>query len=165
MPITSTDIQYRLSGGAANSNPLTSLGGVKSSVQVGSNFFDDVPSAEAAAGSVEYRCFYIHNAHATESYLDPCKVWISANTPSATTNIEIGLGTSGLNATEQTVASETTAPVGVAFSSPASFAAGLSLGTIPAGQHYAIWVKRTVNAGTSAVVDTATLSVQGDINP
>lgn len=44
MPIIATDIQYRLSGGAANSNPLTSLGGAKSSVQSGTNLFDDVPS-------------------------------------------------------------------------------------------------------------------------
>lgn len=65
MPIIDTEIQYRFSGGASNSNPNASLGGVKSSVSIGSTLFDDVSSAEAAAGSVEYRCYYIHNANAT----------------------------------------------------------------------------------------------------
>lgn len=165
MPIISTDIQYRLSGGASNADPLASLGGVKSSVDSGPNLFDDVSSAESVAGRVEYRCVYIHNAHATESYLEPVKVWLSANTPSTTTTIEIGVGTAAINATEQTIANETTAPIGVTFSAPSSFATGLAVAAIPAGQHRSIWVKRTVNAGTAATADSATLSVQGDVNP
>lgn len=165
MPITTSDIQYRLSGGSANSNPLLSLGGAKSSVESGANLFDDVPSAEASAGKIEYRCIYIHNAHPTESYLDPVKVWIAANTPSTSTTLEIGVGTSGLNGTEQTVANESTAPVGVTFSAPSSFASGIALMTIPAGQHISIWIRRTVTAGAAAFADSATLSVQGDVNP
>ena len=49
MAIISTDINYRLSGGAANSDTAASLGGAKSSVAA-SNYFDDVSSAEASAG-------------------------------------------------------------------------------------------------------------------
>jgi hypothetical protein len=165
MPITTADIQYRLSGGASNTDPLVSLGGAKSSTQSGTNLFDDVPSAEAAAGKIEYRCVYVHNAHATESYIDPVRIWMAANTPSTSTTIEIGLGTSGLNGTEQTVANESTAPAGVTFSAPTSFATGIALQTIPAGQHIAIWLRRTVTAGASAFADSATLSIQGDVNP
>jgi hypothetical protein len=165
MPIIASDIQYRLSGGAANSNPLTSLGGAKSSVSSGTTLFDDVPSSEATSGHIEYRCVYVHNNNGTDSYLDPVRIWISTNTPSPSTTIEIGLGTSALNATEQTVANETTAPVGVTFSAPSNFASGISLGTIPAGQHRAVWLRRTVTAGAAAFADSATLSVQGDINP
>lgn len=165
MPIVSTDIQYRLSGGAANADPLASLGGAKSSVSAGTNLFDDVPSAEAAAGRVEYRCVYIHNNHGTESYLAPIALWIAANTPSPGTVIDIGIGTAALNATEQTVANETTAPSGVTFTSPSSFATGLSIPTIPAGQHRSVWIRRTVSAGAAAFADSATLSVQGDVNP
>jgi len=65
MPIASADIKYRLSGGAANADPLVSLGGAKSSVDAGSNLLDPVSSSEALAGDIEYRCYYIHNAHAT----------------------------------------------------------------------------------------------------
>jgi len=47
MPIITTDIKYKLSGGAANSDPLLSIGGAKSSVDSSSAIFDDVSSAEA----------------------------------------------------------------------------------------------------------------------
>lgn len=165
MPITTGDIQYRLSGGATNTNPILSLGGIKSNNDSGTNLFDDVPSAEASTGKTEYRCVYIHNAHATESYIDPVKVWISANTPSPSTLFEIGLGTSGLNGVEQSVANEATAPIGVTFSSPSSFATGITMQTIPPGQHIAVWIRRIVSAGAAAFADSASISVAGDINP
>ena len=165
MAIISTDIIYRLSGGSGNSDPNASLGGVKSSTAAGTNLYDDVSSAEAAAGDVEYRCVYVHNAHATLTYLGS-KVWIQANTPSASTDVAIGLGTAGLNATEQTVANESTAPTAVTFTNAAvDFASGLSIGDVPAGQHYSIWVRRTVTAGAAGAADSFTLRVQGDTNP
>lgn len=164
MAIISTDIKYRLSGGAANSAPSASLGGAKSSTDAPIGIFDDVSSAEASAGSVEYRCIYVHNAHLTLTLLG-AKLWIQANTPSASTDVAVGLGSSGLNATEQTVATEVTAPTGVTFSSPAAFASGLTLGDVPAGQHFPVWVRRTVTAGAAAASDTFTLRVQGDTNP
>lgn len=164
MAILTSDIVYRLSGGAANSDPNASLGGAKSSVVAGSNLFDDKSSAEAAAGRVEYRCVYIHNNHGSLTYLSP-KVWIQTNTPSADTTVDIGLGTSAVNGTEQTVANETTAPVGVTFSAPSSYAGGLSIADIPAGQSMAVWVRLTVNAGAAAVADSFMLRVQGDSNP
>lgn len=164
MPIVSTDIKYRLSGGAANSDPAASLGGAKSSVDAGSNIFDDVSSAEATAGDVEYRCAYVHNNHGTLSLIG-AKVWIQTQTPSSDTDVAIGLGTSAINGTEQTVANEQTAPTGVTFSAPSSFAGGLSIGDIPAGQHKAVWVRRTINAAAAAYADSFTLRAQGDTNP
>jgi hypothetical protein len=163
MAILTTDIIYRLSGGAANTDPLLSLGGAKSTTAASTNIYDDVTSAEATAGDIEYRCVYIHNAHATLTYLGS-KVWIQTNTPSADTTVAIGLGTSGLNATEQTVANENTAPTSVTFSSPVDFAGGLLMGDIPAGQHYPVWIRRTVT-GAVAVADSFTIRVQGDTNP
>ena len=164
MPIIASEIQYRLSGGAANSNPNASLGGVKSSTAWASTLFDDVSSAEATAGSVEYRCFYVHNANETLTLIAP-KVWIQANTPSATTTVALGLGSSVQGGEEQTVANETSAPSGVSFTEPSDFAGGIALGDIPAGGHRAVWIRRTVNAGTAAIADSFTLRVQGDTNP
>lgn len=164
MAIVSTDIKYRLSGGASNADPLLSLGGIKSSNDAAATIFDDVSSAEASAGDTEYRCVYIHNNHGTLTLLG-AKVWIQANTPSGDTDVAICLGTSAVNGTEQTVADESTAPSGVSFSAPTSFAGGLSLGDIPAGQHKAVWVRRTVNAAAAAASDGFTLRVQGDTNP
>ena len=163
MAIVSTDIQYRLSGGASNSDPAASLGGVKSSTAA-SNYFDDVSSAEASAGDTEYRCVYVHNAHATLTLIG-AKVFIQTNTPSSDTDIAIGLGSSAINGTEQTVADESAAPTGVSFSAPTTFAGGLAIGDLAAGAHKAVWVRRTVNAGAAAYADSFTLRVQGDTNP
>lgn len=161
MPILSAEIQYRLSGGAGNSNPDASLGGAKSSTVAGSNLFDPVASGEALSGDVEYRCFYVHNANGSLP-LENAVCWLQANTPSADTTLDIGVGTAAINGTEQTVANESTAPSGVTFSAAASEGAGISLGSIPAGQHKAVWVRRTVNAAAAASADTATLRVKGD---
>lgn len=159
MPIASSDIQYRLSGGASNTLASASLGGAKSSTTVPSGLFDDVTSAESAAGDTEYRCFYVHNAHATLA-LQNAVVWISSNTTGS--RIAIGLGSSAINGTEQTVADEQTAPTSVSFSQPSTKGAGLSIGSIPAGQHKAIWVRRTIAAASSASNDSYTLRVEGD---
>lgn len=164
MPITSTDINYRLSGGASNSDPMLSLGGAKSSASAGASLFDDVSSAEASAGDIEYRLVYVHNAHASLTLIG-AKVWIQTNTPSASTDVAIGLAAAGANATETAVANENTAPSGVTFSQPSSFAGGLSLGDLAPGQHFGVWVRRTVTAGAGVASDNFTLRVQGDTNP
>lgn len=165
MPIVNTDIHFRLSGGAANSDPAASLGGAKSSVQFTANaIFDDVSSAEAAAGDAEYRCFYVHNGHATLT-LQGAKIWIQSQTSSSDTDIAIALGGEGLNGTAETVANEGTAPSGESFSQPASFAAGLTLGDIAPGEHYPVWIRRTVNAAAASATDAWTIRVQGDTNP
>lgn len=164
MPIISSDIVYRLSGGAANSDPLASIGGTKSSVAAGATLFDDVSSVEAGAGDTEYRCVYVHNAHATLTLIG-AKVWIQTNTPSANTDVAIALGAAGLNATETAVANENTAPSGPSFTQPSSFAGGLTIGDLVAGQHYPLWIRRTVTAGAEVAADNFTLRVQGDTNP
>lgn len=160
MPITAPNFSFRLSGGAANANGNTSLGGVKSSVAVPTGIdglFDAVSAAEALAGSVEYRCIYLHNASGAD-IMTTAKVWVDANTPSAGTTLAIGVGSAAVNATEQTVGGETAAPSGVSFSEPASAAAGLAVGTLAAGQHKAVWLRRTVAAGSaSSANDTWTL--------
>lgn len=165
MPIISTDIIYRLSGGSGNTDPNASLGGVKSSTAIGSglhNLFDIVSSAESAAGDTEYRCFYVHNAHATLT-MQNSVIWIQSNTTSTDTTIEIALGSSAVNGTEQTVANESTAPTGVTFSAPANQGAALSIGNVLPGEHKAVWVKRIVNVASSAYNnDTATIRVLCD---
>lgn len=163
MSLISTDLKYRLSGGAANAAPITSLGGVKSSVDMPTGIFDDLTSAQAAAGLTEYRCIYVHNAHGTLAALI-AKIWLLTNTTAS--RIAIGVGTSAINATEQTTASETAAPVGVTFSTaPINLATGLDLGEIPAGQHKAVWLRRTVAPGATLTTDTFSLRVQCDTNP
>lgn len=159
MPIISTEIQYRLSGGAANSNANASLGGAKSTASVPTGLFDDVSGSESAAGDIEYRCFYVHNNNGTLTLQNPV-IWIDTNTTG--NRIAIAVGSSAVNGTEQTVANENTAPSGVTFSQPANKGAGLALGNIPAGQHRAVWIRRTIAAATPASNDTYNLRVEGD---
>ena len=165
MPLISGDFVTRLSGGASNADGNASLGGVKSSNAASATvdlLFDGTSSAEATAGDVEYRCVYLHNANASSTMLSSV-VWISANTPNASTTLDIGVGTAAVNGTEQTVANESTAPTSVTFSAPATQGAGLALGDIPFGQHKAIWLRRTVTAAAPASAnDTWTIAYGAD---
>jgi len=161
MPISASDIKFRLSGGGSNADQNASLGGAKSSTEASSALFDNVSSGEASAGDTEYRCIYVHNAHGTLTMLGT-KIWIQANTPSGDTAMEISAGTSAINGTEQTVADENTSPAGTSFSSAANEGAAISLGDIPAGQHKAVWIKRIVSAAAAAAADTANFRVKCD---
>ena len=172
MAIAETDLIWRLSGGASNTNPAAALGGAMSTDAGGiipktktfNSIFDDISGAEAAAGDAEYRCIYIRNEHASLS-LTSAKVWIEANVANAKDMIDIGLDLGGKNATADTIADESTAPdPAVTFAHDCtSYATGLSLGDLAAGEKYAIWIRRTVTAGMTADDDEAfTLKVQGD---
>lgn len=166
MPIANSDVKLRYSGGAGNTDPNASLGGAKSSTEPTDNtinaIWDNVTGDEGSPGDTEYRCVYIHNGHGTLALIAP-KVWVSTNTTSTDDEVDIGLGSSALNGTEQTVANESTAPTSVTFSHPTTKAAGIALGDIPAGQHRALWIKRVVGAAAGAKDNnTYALSVEGD---
>ena len=164
MAIIASEIVMCLSGGGANSNPNSSLGGAISSTELVdntlNNLFDNVSGAESEAGDVEYRCVYIRNDNASLT-MQNAVAWIQTNTPSAGSTIDIGLGTSAINGTEQTVANESTAPSGVTFSAAATEGAAIALGNIPFGQHRSFWIRRTISAGASAYNnDSATIRVK-----
>jgi hypothetical protein len=156
MAIQSTDIVQRLSGGASNSAANSALGGAKSSTAAPAGMFDTVDGPESSAGDVEYRCVYIHNAHGTLTLIGATAA-VQTDTPDAGTLVEVGVGSSAVNGTEQTIANESTAPAAVTFS-----AGPVTLGDIPAGQHRALWLRRTVSAGAAAVTgDGYTVRVSG----
>lgn len=160
MSIITGDFSTRLSGGAGNASGDASLGGVKSANTAPTSLnglFDATSAAEAAAGDVEYRCVYLHNANGADAMTNAI-VYLSANTPLAGSTIDIGVGAAAINGTEQTIADESTAPAGVSFSAPVTADTGLALGNIPAGQHKAIWLRRTITAGAGpSANDTFTL--------
>lgn len=165
MPIVSGDIDFHLSGGAANSSADAALGGAISTTEVGAgvhNLFDIIGSSEATDGDTEYRCFYVKNNHGSLT-LQSAKIYISADSTGVDTDIAIALAGEGVNGTAETVANESTAPTGETFSTPTTEGAALTIGDIPAGEHQAIWVRRTVSAGASAATGlSATFTVVGD---
>lgn len=179
MAITSTDLLYKFSvktGAAGNSTAGTaagSLGKYISTTQITdatlNNLFDDVTGDENAASAVvDYRCIFIHNAHASLAWQSPV-VWISAETANgvdcaiATDNTAASaIGSASAQAAE--IATETTTPTGVsAFSGPTSKATGLSLGaSIAAGSCKAIWIRRTSANRAALDNDSVTVRCEGD---
>lgn len=177
MPILTTDLIIRLSttaGAAGDStaqgNPNNALGKYASTtvLAAGANtLYDDVSGAENAASTVDYRCLFVLNNHATLTLLNAV-VFVSAEVAGgatiaiATDNIAPSAKGSAA-AQAATIANELAVPAGVsAFSTPTTAGTGLPLGNIGPGQVKAFWVKRTA-ANTSAVTgDGVTFAVAGD---
>lgn len=182
MAINSTDIVFRLStktGSAGDStaqnDPNASLGKYVSTTALNlasplNNLFADVSGADAQAGRVDYRCIFVLNNHGSLTLKNPV-VWIKDEVAGGA-NIAISVDTTAASpknssqAQAKEIATETTAPSGQSFSSPTSKEAGLALGDIPPGYVKAIWIRRTVPAGTAAkAADGVTLRVEGDSDP
>lgn len=179
MPITDSEILVKYSvktGTAGNTTAGTangSLGKYVSTTQMPdatlNGLFDDVSGLENQASEAEYRCIFIHNNHATLTWISPV-VWVSAevaggaNVAIAVDNIAASaVGATAAQAAE--VANEDTAPTGVsAFSTPTTEGTGLALSNIGPGQVKAIWVRRTATNSSALNNDGATLSFAGDTN-
>jgi hypothetical protein len=115
---------------------------------VANDLFDNVSAAEATAGDVEYRGFYVKNNHGTLPYQD-ARLYFTT----AASQLDIAVAAEAAGATMATIANEGAAPTGVTFSHPTTYAAGLQLngsGGLTAGQARGVWIRRTVNAGASA---------------
>ncbi len=174
--IVAGDILWKYSVSAAAGNTTasaasTSLGDQISTTQwtgsVLNDLFDNISGAENAASTVDYRCIFIHNNNASNTY-ENVVVYLSAETAGganiaiATDNIAASaIGSASAQAA--LIASETTAPTGVsAFSSPTTSGTGLSLGNIGTGQCRAIWIRRTATNSAALSNDGVTIAVTGD---
>lgn len=166
MPIASSDIHYRLSGGSSNSDPAASLGGAKSTTtDAGATIMPDVTGAQSAAGITQYRGVYVSNEHGSLTY-QAVKVWKSTAPSASGDAADLALAAEAVNTQMASIGAETTAPSGVTFANTAvSFATGLSIGDIPSTQFKGIWLKRTITAGTAAAADSFAITAQGDTNP
>lgn len=165
--IQASDIKYYLSGGATNTNPNASLGGAISTKELVDdtlhNLFAKVGAAEALAGSTKYRALYIKNTNVASLAFQDIVAYISSQTTSGDTSIEISVATEGADATIQTIINEDTAPTGQTYISAVGVAEGQGLGDLAAGSYRGVWIKRVVNAGATAYgSDTATIGVRGE---
>lgn len=170
MPIVSTDIKNFHSGGAANSNQASDLGGAignEITDNIDNNAWSDVPGTEAQSGSTKYRGEYYKNNHASLE-LQNARAFIPTNTTSADDTIAIavadeGAGNGSSTGVMETIANENTAPVGPAFSAPATYAAGLSLPGMTTLKVHGVWKRRIVTAGASAInANSYQVTVQGE---
>ena len=152
-------LEWRLTGGAANTDPDASLGGVSSSEQVSgtamNNLFDNVSVAEASAGDIEYRALSLYNSG--DATAENVELYISTETPSTDTILAIAL-----DAGTQSVADESTAPSSptLSFSHPLT-GARLSISNIAASGAQRVWIRRTVSASAGNYAnDLATITVE-----
>ena len=168
MPVLSTDIQFLLSGGAANTSPAASLGGIASTTQVvdavDNNLFADVTPAQATAGAVHHRGLYAKNVHASLALTD-ARLFISSLTSSADDELDVAIAVEAVNVDMATIASETTVPTGVTFTRPTTYGTGLQFNAatgLVASARRGDWGRRTVNAGAAAATAvTGTIRVEG----
>jgi hypothetical protein len=179
MAIVASDVKIKLStksGSAGNSlaqvDVNASLGKYISTTEVvtatGNNLFDNVTGGENAASTVDYRCVFVHNSHATLA-LENAGVYVSSQVAGGTTLAiaidNVAASAIGSSSAQAFVATneltDPTASTG-GFSTPTSSGAALPLGTIAAGFCKAFWIRRTA-ANTVAVDDDGgTLVVFGD---
>ena len=175
MSVIASDMKLKFSVAAAAGNTTagtaaTSLGDQVSTADLASgvigNLFDDVSSAEASAGDVEYRCVFVCNDHATDTAFNvtvaiQSEVALGANYDLATDGIAV---TARAAATAQalTVANESTAPSGGAGVS--AYGDGpLTIGTMGPLTVAGVWVRRTVTAATAPLSsDGATIRIAGE---
>ena len=167
MPIVASELKYYEST-FVGSGGVGSLGGAITAIEIPDNtlhnIFDVVESAEAIAGAVNYRCIYVKNTNGASLALANPLIYIQTISSYVKNTLGLGLGLSGINGVESSIANESTAPVGVVFNTVAGTPNGLAFpADLPAGEHMAIWISRTVQADSAAQSNiTASIALQGD---
>lgn len=174
MAVVTTDIVFRLSGGAANTSPVASLGGAMGTAAGAiitpggvNNIWDDVTGAQSATTFAEHRAIYVTNTNGTVT-LQNAVFWIDAQvaTDAAHDTIDVALASEAVNtAIVQTLGTESSVPTGVTFTTPTTKAGGLSIGNIPAGQFKGLWLRRNITTGAVAATVTPSIRVEGDTGP
>src|SRR4029077_2826481 len=99
MPIVSSDLHYKLTGGSSNTDPNASLGGVPSTTDIvdntSQNLFQNVTGAQSLAGLIDYRGVAFKNAHASLTLIGT-HIWIQAQPTATGDATAIGLDPAGL---------------------------------------------------------------------
>ncbi len=177
--ITAAEIVFRYSvktGTAGNSvagTPAGSLGTwISTTAWAGgaaNDLFDDITGAENTALEAEYRCIFVYNSNAANTY-ENVVVYLSAETAGGA-NIAVAADTTAASALGATAAQALTATnedapgagvTGLTYASPTTAGTGVVLGNIPSGQVKAFWVRRTTTNSAALSNDGVTIAVSGD---
>ena len=133
------DIQFLLSGGLQNKNPLLSIGGEPSRTKITktlNNLFDDVTNQQANSGSIDYRCLYIKLISTNEKLINT-SVFLRKEA-SIGANIKLGLSITN----EVQVLTIAGNPVGGSFR--LSFEEKSSQGTTTSQTRTILWIPDVV---------------------
>jgi hypothetical protein len=158
---TASALKFYLSGGAGNTDPNASLGGVVSTTELSSgenSLFDDAGTLEVYVGLVTYRCLYLKNTSGQAAV--GVRVWQSKS------NLEnnyllVGADPAGIGGTAQTIDSEIIAPTLGATLVPLSEGGGFTIPVLGAGQQIPLWFGRQFVPRRTDVLtpDAVTLNV------
>lgn len=156
-------LEFRLTGGSANSDPDASLGGEMSNTQLSAtamnNLFDNVTPTEANDGDIEYRAIDIYNSGDASG--ESVEIYMSAETSSADSSLDFYNDGTTHDGSDQgdTIADESTEPTGASWTHHTD-ASKMSLPSIAASMATRLWIKRTITAGaTNTNEDLGTLAV------
>jgi len=152
----SATLELRLTGGSANTEPNTSLGGDSSTTAVSgtamNNIFANVSPSEKSAGSTKYRALSIYNSG--DAPATSIAAYMETETSNAGSVLDFGL-----DSTTDPITDEDTAPSGVTFAHYTS-ASKLSISDIAASGAQRLWVRRTITAGaTNDSNDAGTIAI------
>ncbi len=130
------------------------------------DLFDPLTGRRNAALTVDYRCIFVANTHATLPWA-AAKLHLESVVAGGA-DIAIGLDPAGnvargaSAAQAATIATVNDAPAGVTFSAPTTDAAGLDIGDLAAGSCRAIWIRRTALNDGPKNNDGVTFGFLGD---
>lgn len=176
MAIAASDIliKYSVTTGSAGDSTAgsasTCLGKYISTTTVTTSkngLFDNISGAENAASTVDYRCVFVHNNHATLT-AQSISVYLSAEVSGgaaialAVDNLAAS-AKGGSSAQAAQIANEVTTPSSVgSFSSPTTDGSGISIGDLAPGQVRAVWVRRTASNSSAVTDDGFTFGISFD---
>jgi hypothetical protein len=123
------------------------LGGAATASETdGSDLFDVFTDTETTDGVTVYACIVLD----TDVAYSNARIFIDSETTHANVNWSLGLGNAAINATEQTIADEETAPGSVTFTDSEGLANALNIGNMAINDTKAFWVRCVVSAGALA---------------
>lgn len=162
-PITDASFLYYYSGGTGNTDPALSIGGARGGTLPGSldALFGPIIGSVAQAGGVFYRVVYVRNTH-TISTAAAMKLFLEQEYASSGLHLAVAVPTQARNVDVPALASGTTAPTGVTWTSTIDPASGGDMGDLGPGDVRGIYLRLTVDPGTTKTVeDDAIVAVEG----
>jgi len=109
--------------------------------------FPPIDGATAQEGKIEYACIYLKNV--SSDTLFRVRIYIKSQPDSRSIKESFAIGFDPQPGSPvQTIDNITTAPSGVNFTTPTSEDDAIEIPIFPAGEVRAIWLRRTIPAGT-----------------
>ncbi len=176
--IVNTDLKFIHSGLNAVASNYDDLGGnIFASymtrpyvTSVKHNLLDEITPGRAFSGEDYYVCIGAYNENGS-SIADNVRVWLTSDSVSADSSIQLGIGPdmktnkdqveySGTNIVEPRIADHFTPPANITFQNAIGLVNSILIGDLPPLTGRMFWIKRTIDPNASQLVnDNFTLNI------